>query len=240
MVYVIHQGPRQATGDACFPRTLATHEPDLARAKDLQDAYLKLNSCDFALESMIESINSKLQGFGAKAEWLLVHARAKFLLKYSENDTTPWHSVFGITSANGAQFIADFTIEQFGHSRHSWFLTQSDYLDKYTENGERKVAPVEHQADNQQDEVELECLLEVTLLCDELDWSALEGLGREAKVSMVAGWALDAFQRDEELEELDIEAIQTDEETDLVMFFDDLQISDNEANNEESHNEIDQ
>jgi hypothetical protein len=40
-----------------------------------------------------------------------------------------WHFVFCITSVRGEQFIADFTIEQFGYHGTDWFTKQTEYFE---------------------------------------------------------------------------------------------------------------
>jgi hypothetical protein len=46
-----------------------------------------------------------------------------------------YHSVCIVRSATGEQYIADFTIEQFGYPVDMWFMRWSEYRDKVCEDG---------------------------------------------------------------------------------------------------------
>jgi hypothetical protein len=160
----------------------------------LQRAYMKLNQCDFSLEAMLSPIREKLEELGAQVEWLVVEPRAKILLQLWHDDEFIKHSVFGITSSSGAQYVADFTIEQFGHTADDWFTTQADYLERFTSDGKCEVAPESHQKNHEQTEFEIEELLKLEMMCWDLDWKELETMDRKERLEFVREAAIEAFE----------------------------------------------
>ncbi|KAF2682993.1 hypothetical protein K458DRAFT_390273 [Lentithecium fluviatile CBS 122367] len=197
-IYKLHKASRKLPGPT-HAIGLSAIDPSLSNIADygreererLQQAYLKLNMCNFAVESMIAPISDKLKGMGARVERLLVCPRAHIILKPYEDSDPSIQSVFGITAASGAQFIADFTIEQFGHDAEDRFSTQAEYLDRFTRDGEWILAPLHHQADAEQTEVDLEEQLRVEICCWDLDWKVLESMEMERLGFVRAiGWRL--------------------------------------------------
>jgi hypothetical protein len=71
---------------------------------------------------------------GANIEWHTVISNPRIVFHYSTSKPVPKvrHSVFLITSKTEQQFIADFTIEQFGFKPQMWFMKKEGYVRKCT------------------------------------------------------------------------------------------------------------
>jgi hypothetical protein len=95
----------------------------------LQSALQKLNLCDVATYSMLLYITPVVQKYHARADWLIIDNIIPRMLLVLPGQTMEGiqHSVCVITSATGEQYIADFTIGQFGYDRSMWFTKRSDY-----------------------------------------------------------------------------------------------------------------
>jgi hypothetical protein len=78
---------------------------------------------------MLPYITSVAQRYHARADWLVIdNIMPRMLLVYpGQTKEVIQHSVCVITSATGEQYIADFTIEQFGYDGTMWFTKRSDY-----------------------------------------------------------------------------------------------------------------
>jgi hypothetical protein len=117
--------PHCARGPAAFPAD--THPA-------LQLSILKINTCDLAVHSLLPYLTIALQKLRACADWLVVDASPKCMFHYfPEQVQQGLHSVFIITSATGNQYIADFTLEQFGFDANMWFMKKNDYYDQVTD-----------------------------------------------------------------------------------------------------------
>jgi hypothetical protein len=94
-----------------------------------QSALQKWNLCDVATYSMLPYITPVVQKYHARADWLVIdNVVPRITLVYpGQKVEAIQHSVCLITSATGKQYIADFTIEQFGYDGSMWFTKRSDY-----------------------------------------------------------------------------------------------------------------
>ena len=112
-----------AKGRAAFP---------LSIPYDMQTAILKFNQCDLSVLSLLCWIRDALRPTGATVDWLMiVSVRPLSILHYSDEEPVTRngrHSVLAITTASGEQYIADFTIEQFGYPAELWFLRKQTIL----------------------------------------------------------------------------------------------------------------
>jgi hypothetical protein len=94
----------------------------------------KYNFCDTSIHIFLTYLLPALQMIGAKIEWHTVISNPRIVFHYSTSKPRPKvrHSVFLITSKTGQQFIADFTIEQFGFKPQMWFMKKESYVRKCT------------------------------------------------------------------------------------------------------------
>lgn len=172
---------RCGKGRAVFPPGTST---------EMQTAVLKLDGCDLSLLAFFPHVTDALQKIGARVDWLVVDAEPHILIHYSsEGLSEPIHSVFGITSSSGQQFIADFTIEQFGYEDDCWFSKKSDYLHHCTKDGNFRLAADDEVADLEEDvprNAHMSSFVEtVKNVYDELDWKTYENLPQEERQSWV-------------------------------------------------------
>jgi hypothetical protein len=199
--YRLAESTQKAIGTSAFPLPLITDPEDKRHAAAFQAAYPKLNTCDIACQSMIGPIADKLRETGAKVSWLLIKPRVKFLLRTAASyahgkQGAAIHSILSITTASGEEYIADFTIEQFGHPKRDWLMKKSKYMEKYAKNGFNVVAPKSHKDEDGECEEPLERRLELEVFCCELDWDVLKELNREGRLRKVAEWAINEFDGD--------------------------------------------
>jgi hypothetical protein len=97
-----------------------------------QCALQKFNLCDSARYSMLTYIIQAVQKVYGRADGVVIdNVVPRMMLAYPGDEPAVCnHSVCIITSASGEQqYIADFTLEQFGYESESWFLKRSDYHD---------------------------------------------------------------------------------------------------------------
>jgi hypothetical protein len=94
----------------------------------------KYDQCDTSIRVFLIYLLPALKMIGAKIEWHTVISNPKVVFHYSTFKPEPKvrYSVFLITSKTGQQFIADFTIEQFGFKPRMWFMKKEDYVRKCT------------------------------------------------------------------------------------------------------------
>ncbi|KAF2865818.1 hypothetical protein BDV95DRAFT_651916 [Massariosphaeria phaeospora] len=200
-IYTIHvDHARCADVSRELPKTLdealpAGTPPYLARAVQ------KLNLCDHALEVMKDAIAEKLREIGARVEWLRLIPLPRFIVHSSDEPPQVYtHSVFAITSASGAQYIADFTIEQFGFDRSMWFMTCSDYMEQCSEDGNWWLHTEEDQLEmdsmrppsDVQDEAAVKGIVDG--LCARLNWDELYSMAGEDRIEYIRGQATTVFE----------------------------------------------
>ncbi|KAK1914828.1 hypothetical protein P3342_010817 [Pyrenophora teres f. teres] len=101
----------------------------------LPDPYWRLASykfmhCDYSIILFLMYLERALARYGATVKWLTVKTRPYVLFhrQYERPDADVRHSVFEITARSGNQYIADFTIEQFGYPGYMWFMNKTVYM----------------------------------------------------------------------------------------------------------------
>ncbi|KNG44083.1 hypothetical protein DDE82_002166 [Stemphylium lycopersici] len=91
---------------------------------------LKYNHCDYSIQLFLIYLEPLLREVGAKVEWFAVGAKPMVLFHSLPRPAQLYirHSVFIITTTRSEEFIADFTIEQFGFPDAWWFMEKTAYL----------------------------------------------------------------------------------------------------------------
>jgi hypothetical protein len=94
----------------------------------------KFNWCDNSIKIFLYYLLPLMQEIGAKIEWLTVTSNPRVVYHWFNCSPRPdiRHSVFLITSRTGEQYVADFTIEQFGFEEEMWFTKREEYMDMCT------------------------------------------------------------------------------------------------------------
>ncbi|KAF1915656.1 hypothetical protein BDU57DRAFT_577453 [Ampelomyces quisqualis] len=196
-IYTIHTDPvdgcevQEVKGIEAFPPEISSQ---------LRSAVLKLNTCDMTVNAFLSRLSDALLSVGARTDWLLVCAEPLFGLHYDvRNLEMPVHSVFCITTASGEEFIADFSVEQFGYDETHWFMDKYQYLVECTKNGiyripsnEEIAEAVEGQAQNQ---IAAQMIDIFRLVHDELDWSELVEVPADEQVPWVRSRIRQMLQR---------------------------------------------
>ncbi|KAF1915657.1 hypothetical protein BDU57DRAFT_279491 [Ampelomyces quisqualis] len=134
-IYTFHAAPLAfARGAAAFPA---------ATPAALQRALQKLDLCDVSVHMMRGHAQRVLDGVGARVSWVVVCGVPRFLVRYGfEEAGLSFHSVCLVSTAGGEEFVADFTLEQFGYPQDRWFMRWDEYRDGMCED-EGKVADQE-------------------------------------------------------------------------------------------------
>jgi hypothetical protein len=140
----------------------------------MQTAILKLHGCDFSVISFIEWIADALRTIGARVDWLILRPVTRVYIHYDDQPLVDFcHSVFSITSRSGDQFIADFTVEQFGYLEEDWFMPKAEYINTHT-TGEWRIASEDDQeltryhVSSENTLLALKTLID--LICNQMDW----------------------------------------------------------------------
>jgi hypothetical protein len=95
---------------------------------ELRAAILALNMCDFGVFATMDAARQMLSGTGVEIEWISVKMQPRFLLETGVQTMLPPHSIILITDLDTQQYIADFTVQQMGHSEEKWFCKVEDYV----------------------------------------------------------------------------------------------------------------
>lgn len=165
--------PRWAKGREIFPP---------GTPAELQTAIMKQDTCYVSVLSFLPHITDALQKIRARVDWLCGYVKPRILIHYSDMDLekVAMHSVFGITSSGGEQYIADFTIEQFGHNDDCWFTLKPDYLDRFVEDGDLRITTDAEMAvteeDISNDEFMSSIVATVKTICEQIDWKVYDKL----------------------------------------------------------------
>ena len=113
---------------------------------NIRNAILKADMCDFALLVFLPHVAHVLEKIGARVDWLTLYMQP--VLRLFRNGESlrerVLHSVFIITTSNANQFIADFTIEQFGYNSRHWITPKSEYLIEFSADGTFSIAADGH------------------------------------------------------------------------------------------------
>lgn len=78
---------------------------------------------------MLPYITEAVYKHRGRADWIVINDLIPRVLYVSPDHEVEVgkHSVCVITSATGEQYVADFTIEQFGYDSAMWFMKRIDY-----------------------------------------------------------------------------------------------------------------
>ncbi|CAO2649216.1 Nn.00g066010.m01.CDS01 [Neocucurbitaria sp. VM-36] len=166
-------------GEAQWAKGRAIFPPDTPT--EMQTAILKLDACDVSVLAFLPYIADALHKIDARVDWLTGYMKPRSIIHYSDEELVePLHSVFSVTTSNGKQFIADFTIEQFGYTDECWFSRKSEFLDYFTKDGQLRLA-ADHEILGMEEEVSddahMSGLVETAkVICEEIDWKIYEQL----------------------------------------------------------------
>jgi len=99
----------------------------------------KYNHCDFSIQLFLIYLEPVFKEVGATITWLTVQVKPLIVYHLEGEQPDPFvrHSVFNIMTQTGAEYIADFTMEQFGFNINNFLMRKMDYKDAYTTN--RKI-----------------------------------------------------------------------------------------------------
>jgi hypothetical protein len=186
-VYTIHVHSEQGT-EPHFEKGAAGFPPEIST--ELRRSVFKLEACDLAVNTFLPRVADALQPLGARVEWLEVRAHPRIMIRYPDQPLdSPIHSVFCITAKTGEQFVADFTVEQFGYDDTCWFMNKDEYLAVCTTNGQCRVATDSQIASVAQDHADnsYENGLTETLraVCDNLGWSTFGNIPTDQRIAWV-------------------------------------------------------
>ena len=114
------------------------HPPDASLLDRL--ARNKYNHCDFSIQLFLIYLETAFRKIGATITWHTVQVKPFVVYHLAGEQPDPFvrHSVFNIRTQTGAEYIADFTMEQFGFSMNDFLMRKKDYEDAYTTN--RKIS----------------------------------------------------------------------------------------------------
>ncbi|CAG5174273.1 uncharacterized protein ALTATR162_LOCUS7755 [Alternaria atra] len=116
----------------------SVHAPWISTAQ--QTASNKFNHCDFSIHLFLCYLEPLLSRVGATVIWLAVQAKPHWVIHWEGERPYPLvrHSVFSITTRSGDEYIADFTIEQFGFASEYWLMRKRDYEERFTTGNTRR------------------------------------------------------------------------------------------------------
>jgi len=181
--------------------TEATSALPLGTPTEIVQAYSKLKLCDISVFAFLPRLQEVLASLGAKAEWIAARPKPKFILHWSWNPD-PYelsnHSVFLITTQEGEEYMADFTMEQFGYY-DNWIMTKDPYLLNRTGNGEYRVTcQDDHNAIAALCQF-IDCIRRTAeRLCDaydQFDWSVLDGIREDRLAARIRLGVVEVFSR---------------------------------------------
>jgi hypothetical protein len=111
----------KAAGANTYPTDTASH---------IRRQSQKFNWCDASIQIFLFYLSPLMDAIGVKIEWLAVLSRPRVVFHFSHQEPNPGvrHSVFLITARSRRQFIADFTVEQFGFETCMWFMDKDEYV----------------------------------------------------------------------------------------------------------------
>lgn len=127
----------EAAGAAAYPAWVP-HE--------LRRSSQKYNCCDYSIRLFLCHLSMRLREVKAEIDWLAVDAKPRLLFHWHRRQLAlrVRHSVFSITTPSGGEYIADFTVEQFGYPSSMWFMTTQEYITQCT-TGEMMEQPSDNE-----------------------------------------------------------------------------------------------
>lgn len=183
------EGLVEASGAAAYPYWVS-HQ--------LRRSSHKYNHCDYSIRLFLGHFLRCLREVNAKIEWFAVDAKPLILFHWYGNplQLKVRHSVFSITTKSGEEYIADFTIEQFGYPSAMWFMEKKEYVEKCT-TGQEMMQPCEEEiASAMQGEIEMTCKVEVVReLCRRLDFRRWRRWDKDSRVEWLEQRVQEALSR---------------------------------------------
>ncbi|EUC47598.1 hypothetical protein COCMIDRAFT_89564 [Bipolaris oryzae ATCC 44560] len=188
LVHIL-EGPVEASGAAAYP-CWVSHQ--------LRRSSHKYNHCDYSIRLFLGHFLRCLGEVNAKIEWFAVDAKPLLLFHWYSNplQLKVRHSVFSITTRSGEEYIADFTIEQFGYPSTMWFMEKKEYVENCT-TGQKMRQPCEDEvASAMKGEIEMTRKVEVVReLCRELDFRRWRRWDENARVTWLEERVQEALKR---------------------------------------------
>lgn len=86
-----------------------------------------INECTTAIASFLAPMREDLAKIEATVEWLRVSPVIRIAIVNRGTTPTRNHAVYQIVSKKGAQYIVDFTREQYGYFDGNWLMTRQDF-----------------------------------------------------------------------------------------------------------------
>lgn len=183
------EGLVEESGAAAYP-CWVSHE--------LRRSSHKYNHCDYSIRLFLGHFLRCLGEVDAKIEWFAVDAKPLFLFHWYGNplQLKVRHSVFSITTRSGEEYIADFTIEQFGYPSEMWFMGKQEYVEKCT-TGQEMMQPCEMEiASAMEGKIETTGKVEVIReLCRKLDFRAWRRWDEDSRIEWLEKVVEEALKR---------------------------------------------
>lgn len=171
----------EASGAAAYPQWVS-HQ--------LRRSSHKYNHCDYSIRLFLGLFLRRLGEVNAKIEWFAVDAKPLILFHwcYYPLQLKVRHSVFSITTKSGEEYIADFTIEQFGYPSAMWFMEKKEYVAKCT-TGQEMLQPCEEEiASAMRGEIEMTGKAEVVReLCGRSDFRRWGQWDEDRRIAWLEG-----------------------------------------------------
>lgn len=98
--------------------------------------------CKISILSFLPHLRNALAPFEAKVEWAIVQPKPRYILHWSWNPNAfkiMNHSVFLIATKEGREYVADFTMEQFGYF-NNWLMDKNEFFNQRTMTGAYRIA----------------------------------------------------------------------------------------------------
>lgn len=123
---------RDSNGKLMYAIGSRAHGPSVSLLDRL--ARNKHNHCDFSIQLFLIYLEPALKRIGATITWLTVQSKPIIIHHLEGEPPDPFvrHSVFSITTRTGAEYIADFTMEQFGFNIENLLMHKRYYENMYT------------------------------------------------------------------------------------------------------------
>ena len=195
-IYELHT----LSADGGFERVKGNEAFPANTSLQLQAAARELNSCDITFHAFLYRLSELLRRIGARVDWYILRATPLFGMQYdTAKFEAPVHSVFCITSASGSEFIADFTIEQFGYGEEYWFMDKYHYLLECTKDTKYWVLGEQDTAEAREARMEYESAVQlVTALrsvYDAINWMQVRRIPADDQLEWVRTHACEALER---------------------------------------------
>jgi hypothetical protein len=131
-IYTIRTG-RDFNGESMQVLNAEAFPP--GTSENLRKALNVYSMCTMSVIIYLPLLRKALQALGAQVSWHKVLIDPLIVLDFEGQALgTNCHHVFRIKTATGQEYIADFTVEQFGYFDH-WFMEKDKYVPECTVDG---------------------------------------------------------------------------------------------------------